>query len=81
MNMNPEKIKDEEQLDEMISRPGKELVEMFSRIDGDIIFLGVSGKIGPYLARMAKRACDEAGVRKHIAGVDRFETSRTERIH
>ena len=74
MNINPDKVKDEEQLDEMISRPGKELIEMFSRIDGDIIFLGVSGKIGPYLARMAKRACDEAGVRKRIAGVDRFET-------
>jgi len=73
MNMYPEKIKDEDQLDEMISRPGKELIEMFSRIDGDIIFLGISGKIGPYLARMAKRACDEAGVRRYIAGVDRFE--------
>jgi nucleoside-diphosphate-sugar epimerase len=74
MGMNTEIIKDEEQLDEMISRPGKEVIEMFSRIDGDIIFLGVSGKTGPYLARMAKRACDEAGVRKRIAGVARFET-------
>ena len=76
MNMYPEKIKNEEELDEMISRPGKELIEMFSRIDGDIIFLGISGKIGPYLARMAKRACDEAGVRRYIAGVDRFEIPR-----
>lgn len=72
--MNTEIIKDEEQLDEMISRPGKEVIEMLSRIDGDIIFLGVSGKIGPYLARMAKRACYEAGVKKHITGVALFDS-------
>ncbi len=47
---------------------------MLSRLDGDIIFLGVSGKIGPYLARMAKRACYEAGVKKHITGVALFNS-------
>ncbi len=74
MKLNTEIIKDEEQLDEMISRPGAKFIEMFSRIDGDLIFLGVSGKTGPYLARMAKRACDEAGISKRIIGVARFET-------
>ncbi|HOB83767.1 MAG TPA: NAD-dependent epimerase/dehydratase family protein [Bacteroidales bacterium] len=74
MKLNTEIIKDEEQLDEMISRPGAKVIEMFSRIDGDLIFLGVSGKTGPYLARMAKRACDEAGISKRIIGVARFET-------
>lgn len=74
MEMNIDIIKDEEQLNELISRPGTEVVEMFSRIDGDIIFLGVSGKIGPYLARMAKRACDEAGVKKRIVGVALFDS-------
>ena len=65
----PEKIENEEQLDELLSRPGRETVEMFSRIDGDLIFLGVAGKIGKSLAVMAKRACDEAGVKKRITGV------------
>jgi nucleoside-diphosphate-sugar epimerase len=74
MEMNIDIIKDEEQLNELISRPGAEVVEMFSRIDGDIIFLGVSGKIGPYLAWMAKRACDEAGVKKRITGVALFDS-------
>jgi len=69
-----DKIGNEEDLDELLSRPGAETVEMFSRIDGDLIFLGVSGKIGPSLARMAKRACDLAGVKKRITGVALFDS-------
>lgn len=70
-----DKIGNEDQLDELISRPTTEAIEMFSRIDGDIIILGISGKIGPSLALMAKRACDEAGVKKRIVGVSLFDSS------
>jgi nucleoside-diphosphate-sugar epimerase len=73
MQSFPEKIDNEEQLDEMISRPGEQTVEMFSKLDGDIIFLGVGGKIGPSLAFMARRACDNAGARNKIFGVSLFE--------
>lgn len=73
MQILPEKIENEEQLEEMISRPGDEVIELFSRLDGDIIFLGVAGKIGPSLALMARRACDKAGVKKKIIGVSLFE--------
>ena len=76
MNNFPELISTEEQLEELLSRPEKETVEMFSRIDGDIIFLGIAGKIGPSLGLMAKRACDEAGVHKKIYGVSRFSDRR-----
>lgn len=75
----PEKIVSEEQLDELISKPSKEVVEMFSRIDGDIMFLGVGGKIGPSMALMAKRACDEAGVNKRIIGVSLFESEEEQK--
>lgn len=68
----PEKIENEEQLEELLSRPTTETVEMFKKLDGDIIFLGIAGKIGPSLANMAKRACEEAGVKKRIIGVSRF---------
>jgi len=74
MNEFPNKIATEEQLEEFISRPGRDAVNMFSRIDGDIMFLGIGGKIGPTLARMAKRACDEAGVRKRLIGVSLFDS-------
>ena len=54
MDKYPDKIGNEAQLDELLSRPGPEVIEMFSRLDGDLIFLGVAGKIGPSLAHMAK---------------------------
>lgn len=73
MQIFPEKIETEEQLDEIISRPGEQVIEMFSRLDGDIIFLGVGGKIGPSLALMARRACDKAGAKKKIIGVSLFD--------
>jgi len=76
----PEKISNEEQLEELLSRPGKELVEMFARIDGDLMFLGVAGKIGKSLAMMARRACDEAGIKKRIYGVSLFENKEQQEI-
>jgi nucleoside-diphosphate-sugar epimerase len=79
MNKYPEKIGNDEQLDELLSRPGPELIEMFSRLDGDIMFLGVAGKIGPSLAQMAKRACDEAGIKKRIIGVSNFENKEQQK--
>jgi nucleoside-diphosphate-sugar epimerase len=85
MNMAgyPEKITTEEQLEELLSRPTTEVVELVRKLDGDIMFLGIAGKIGPSLARVAKRACDQAGVTKRIIGVSRFrdpeEKARIER--
>ncbi len=76
MNEYPEKIFDERHLEELLSRPTAETVKMFKRLDGDIIFLGIAGKIGPSLANMAKRACEEAGVKKRIIGVSRFRSSQ-----
>lgn len=68
----PEKILNEEQLEELLSRPTGETIETFRQLEGDIIFLGIAGKIGPSLARMAKRACDKAGKKNKIIGVSRF---------
>lgn len=72
MTEYPEKIVGEKQLEELLSRPSDETVELLKKLDGDIIFLGIAGKIGPSLANMAKRACDMAGVKKRIIGVSRF---------
>jgi nucleoside-diphosphate-sugar epimerase len=66
-------IVNEEQLDEMISRPTEELVEMISTLEGDLLFLGVGGKIGISMASMAKRAIDQAGIYKRVIGLDRFD--------
>ena len=68
----PETIEDEQQLEELLSRPTAEVVELFKNLEGDIIFLGIAGKIGPSIARMAGRACEQAGISKRIIGVSRF---------
>jgi len=76
MNEYPEKIASEALLEDMLSTPTAEAVKMFSRIEGDIMFLGIGGKIGPTLARMALRACDQAGIEKRIVGVSLFESDQ-----
>ena len=68
----PEVISSEEALEEALATPYPELVEMMRRLDGDILILGVAGKMGPSLAHLAFNACKQAGVRKRIIGVSRF---------
>jgi hypothetical protein len=70
----PKTIDDVEQLEELLSRPTPEVIAAMGRLEGDVIILGVGGKIGPSLARMARRASDAAGVRRRIIGVARFST-------
>lgn len=64
----PSEIRTEEELEELLSRPSEQLVASLQGIDGDITILGVGGKMGPTLARMAKRAAPG----KRIIGVARF---------
>jgi len=52
--------------------PSADLIEDIATIDGDIIVLGIGGKMGPGLARVAKQAIDKAGINKKIIGVARF---------
>lgn len=65
-------IETEEQLEEALSRPSSALVRELGTLQGDLVVLGVSGKMGPTLARMARRALDEAGSRRGVIGVARF---------
>src|SRR5262245_28715573 len=67
-----ERIEDVEQLEDLLSEPTAPAVETMSRLSGDLIFLGVGGKMGPTLARMARRADEAAGVKRRILGVSRF---------
>lgn len=62
------------ELEESLSLPTPAVVAMMRRLAGDIIVLGVAGKMGPSLARMAKRASDEAGTSRRVIGVSRFRT-------
>jgi len=70
----PDLLESEPELEEVLSRPMPETVKAVSRLEGDILILGVSGKIGPTLARLVKRAVDEGGLDKKVIGVSRFST-------
>lgn len=64
----PHRFDGVEELHEFMTRPSRALVEDLGRIDGDIIILGVGGKMGPTLARLAKRAAPD----RRVVGVARF---------
>ncbi len=64
----PETFKDVNHLEEVMTIPQANLIEDLRKIDGDIIILGVGGKIGPTLSRLAKRAAPD----KRVVGVARF---------
>ena len=52
--------------------PSTALVTEIAKLDGDILILGVGGKMGPAVARLARQAIDLAGVNKKVIGVSRF---------
>jgi len=76
----PATISTEQQLEDLLSVPGPDLVEMARRLDGDLIVLGAGGKMGPSLSRMARRAWDAAGNKGRIIAVSRFSSTEARRL-
>jgi nucleoside-diphosphate-sugar epimerase len=64
----PSRVEDVEQLDDLLTTPAPALIDDLARLDGDILVLGVGGKMGPTLATLAKRAAPG----KRVFGVARF---------
>ena len=64
----PERFADVAALEDFMSAPSPSLAADLARAPGDILVLGVGGKMGPTLARMAQRA-DAA---RRVIGVARF---------
>ncbi len=64
----PQRIESVEHLEDLMTAPTPALIEDLGRAPGDIIVLGVGGKMGPTLARLAKRAAPE----RRVIGVARF---------
>lgn len=61
-----------DQLEDVLSEPGREDVEALGALAGDLLILGVGGKMGPSLARRAARAAAAAGKRTRVTGAARF---------
>ncbi len=74
----PDRFADVEALEECMTRPSRGLVDDLARLDGDLLVLGVGGKMGPTLARLAKRAAPD----RRVTGVARFsDPGVRERLH
>src|SRR5437879_87733 len=76
----PEKIPDIAALDDLLCRPSQALIDDLRKVDGDIMILGVAGKMGPTLAGLAKAALPDrriiGGARFSEAGVKEWLQAR-----
>ncbi len=65
-------IEDVAGLEEALSEPTEAVIEAVKTIKGDVVLLGVGGKMGITLARMIRRAGDTIGATWKVIGVSRF---------
>lgn len=68
----PDIIATESELDAVLAQPDERLCSMMQSLDGDIMILGIGGKMGLSLGALAVNAVREAGVEKDVIGVSRF---------
>lgn len=73
----PDSFADEQALENYLATPSRDLIRDLAGLDGDLMILGVGGKMGPTLARLARNAMpgrrviavarfSEAGVREML---------------
>ena len=64
----PDAIADTAALEDLLARPTQALIDDLATLDGDIMVLGVGGKMGPTVAALAKAAAPG----RRVVGVARF---------
>ncbi|HEX5181313.1 MAG TPA: NAD(P)-dependent oxidoreductase [Gemmatimonadaceae bacterium] len=62
----------EDDLDRRLAEPTPAVLDALRPLGGDLVVLGAGGKMGPTLARMARRALDLLGRRDRVIAVSRF---------
>lgn len=65
-----------EHLEDFLATPNEADVAAMGALDGDLLILGVAGKMGPTLALRAARAVRASGVSRRVMGVSRFSDAR-----
>jgi nucleoside-diphosphate-sugar epimerase len=65
-------IRSVDDLEDKLSEPSPALVSFFRQLEGDIVILGVGGKMGPTLARQASRAVEASGKPRRLIAVSSF---------
>jgi nucleoside-diphosphate-sugar epimerase len=70
----PAAPRDDDELEERLSRPTPAVVDALHRVPGDVVVLGAGGKMGPSLTKMVRRALDERGDTRDVIAVSRFSS-------
>jgi nucleoside-diphosphate-sugar epimerase len=68
----PEAVLDEDELEELLSRPSARDVAFARTVTDDVVVLGAGGKMGPSLARRVRRSFAAAGLSRRVLAVARF---------
>ena len=74
MTSLPAEIRDEAQLEEVLSEPSAADVDCVSRLNGDVLIVGAAGKMGPSLVRRVHLAAARAGSRGRVLAASRFSS-------
>ena len=72
METLPETITNEQELNDLLTRPSAELQGFIRTLQSPLLILGAGGKMGPTLAVLAKRAAQAAGHSLEVIAVSRF---------
>jgi nucleoside-diphosphate-sugar epimerase len=73
----PERINSDAELEDILAEPSESDLECVSRLRGDVLILGASGKIGPSLARRIHRAVERTGGASRVMAASRFSSANT----
>lgn len=65
-------MKSIEELEVKLAEPSEALIRDIAAIEGDILLLGVGGKMGPSLAKLLMNAIKQAGTNNRVIGASRF---------
>jgi nucleoside-diphosphate-sugar epimerase len=77
--MTTKQIQSVSELEDALSAPSKDDIALMRKLQGDILILGAGGKMGPSLAKLAKRACEAAGSQRRIVAASRFGSDAARR--
>src|SRR4029453_1250135 len=72
VRVNQSPPRDEDELEELLSRPSPEVIDALRRTPGDVIVLGAGGKMGPSLVPMFRPAADTIADGRAVMAVSRF---------
>ncbi|NND06371.1 MAG: NAD(P)-dependent oxidoreductase [Saprospiraceae bacterium] len=64
-----------ENLEEKLCTPSERLINDFKKVQGNILILGLGGKMGPSLGKLARNAAEAAGSDIQVMGASRFSNA------